>query len=153
MQPSRANDTFIATFISLIVIFISLTKGDALYLGTWYYFTVPAIILSLCAIIKPAPLFLTGASLGIAITILCVMSVNWNASRPEGLLGLGHIFSLPGAIIGVLLAAKKARGQFIQLPYTSLSMGLGGILIGYLINQTIICNTVMWCGPLSLTIK
>jgi len=153
MHPSRSNDIFLAAFISLAVIFLTLIKGDALYLGIWYYFTVPAVILSLCAAIRPAPFFLTGASLGIAITLLCVMSVNWSSSHPEGLLGLGHVSSLPGAIIGVLLAAVTAKRKNITLPYTSLSMGLGGLLIGYLINQTVVCNTVMWCGPLSMPIK
>ena len=153
MHPSRSNDIFLSALISLAVIFVTLIKGDALYLGTWYYFAVPAIILSLCAAIRPAPLFLTGASLGIAITLLCVMSVNWSSSQPEGLLGLGHVSSLPGAIIGVLLAAVKAKKKHITLPYTSLSIGLGGLLIGYLINQIVVCNTVMWCGPLSMPIK
>ena len=153
MHPSRSNDIFLAALISLLVIFITITKGDALYLGVWYYLTVPAIILTLCAAIRPAPLFLTGASLGIAITMLCVMSVNWNSSHPEGLLGLGHVSSLPGAIVGVLLAAVTAKKKSINLPYTSFSMGLCGLLVGYFINQTIVCNTVMWCGPLSMPIK
>jgi hypothetical protein len=153
MHPSRSNDILLATFISLGVTFLALIKGDALYLGIWYYLAVPAIILSLCATLRPAPLFLTGASLGIAITLLCVMSVNWKSSNPEGLLGLGHVSSLPGAIIGVIIAALIAKKKIIEFPYTSFSMGLGGLLVGYLINQTIVCNTVMWCGPLSIPIK
>ncbi len=153
MHLSHSNDIFLAAIISLAVTFLSVTKGDALYLGTWYYLTVPFIILSLCVAIRPAPLFLTGASLGIAITLLSVMSVNWNSSSPEGLLGLGHVSSLPGATIGVVTSAIIAKRKNITLPYTSMSMGLGGLLIGYLINQTVACNTVMWCSPLSMTIK
>lgn len=153
MPVSRSDDMFLAVFISLLVIFLSWIKGDALYLGIWYYITVPAVILSLCAVIRPAPLFLTGASLGIAITLLCVMSVNWSSSRPEGLLGLGHVFSLPGAIVGVLLAAVAAKKNHVRLYYISLLMGLGGLLVGYLINQVVVCNTVMWCGLLSIPVK
>lgn len=37
--------------------------------------------------------------------------------------------------------------------FTALLLGLSSLLIGYFINQVIICNTVMWCGPLSLPIK
>ena len=153
MHLSRSNDILLAAILSLAIVWFVFLNGDALYLGIWYYFAVPIVILGACAALRPPPLFLTGTSLGIAISLLCVMSVNWGASRPEGLLGLGHIFSLPGAIISVLFAASMARKKFAELPYTALSLGLGGLLIGYLINQIIVCNSVMSCGPLSMLTK
>lgn len=153
MQILRVNDIFLAVVLSLAVVWLAFVKGDALYLGIWYYFAVPIVILGACAALRPTPLFLTGTSFGIAITLLCVMSINWGASRPEGLLGLGHVFSLPGAIIGAVLAASLAKRKFENKPFTALLLGLSSLLIGYFMNQVVICNTVMWCGPLSLSIK
>ena len=153
MHLSRSNDILLATIISLAVAWFVFLNGDVLYLGIWYYFAVPIVILGACAALRPPPLFLTGTSLGIAISLFCVMSINWGVSRPEGLLGLGHIFSLPGAIISVLFTASMARKRIAERPYTALSLGLGSLLVGYLINQTVVCNTVMWCGPLSMPTK
>ncbi|MGA4321772.1 hypothetical protein [Ectopseudomonas hydrolytica] len=153
MHISRSNDILLAAIVSLAVVWLALINGDALYLGIWYYFAVPIVILGACAALNPAPLFLTGTSLGIAISLLCVMSVNWGASRPEGLLGLGHLFSLPGAIISAILTASLVKRKFGNRPLMALSLGLSGLLIGYFINQIIVCNSVMWCGPLSLSAK
>ena len=153
MHISRANDIYLAAALSLAVVWLTMINGDALYLGVWYYFAVPIVILGACAALRPTPLFLTGTSLGIAITLICLMSINWGSSRPDGFLGLAHIFSLPGAIITVLFAASLAKRKFENKPFTAMSLGLSGLLIGYFINQVIVCNTVMWCGPLSLPIK
>ena len=81
------------------------------------------------------------------------MSINWNATRPEGLLGLGHLFSLPGAFIGVLVTAIVARKKAATHPFVLFLFGFVGLLVGYFLNQLVVCNTVMWCGPLSLPLK
>lgn len=127
--------------------------GDALYLGLWYYIAVPVVILGACAAFRPVPLFLFGAACAIAISMLALMSVNWLAVRPEGLLGLGHIFSLPGAFVAALGTAFFAKKKQITRPFAAFLLGLGGYGGGYFINQLVVCNTLMWCGSLSLPIK
>lgn len=92
MQILRVNDIFLAVVLSLAVVWLAFVKGDALYLGVWYYFAVPIVILGACAVLRPTPLFLTGTSLGIAITLLCVMSINWGASRLRACSGLVMYF-------------------------------------------------------------
>ncbi len=78
------------------------------------------------------------------------MSINWSAERPEGLLALGHLTSLPGAAIGIVLALLVARR--IQTPALILLAAFSGLLTGFFVNQLVVCNTVMWCGPLSLPV-
>ena len=76
MTLSRALDAVLAAVVSLTVILIVIVKGDALYLGLWYYFVVPAVLLGLSAALRAKPLFLLGASLAISITLIVYMTVN-----------------------------------------------------------------------------
>ncbi|HAQ27767.1 hypothetical protein [Stutzerimonas nitrititolerans] len=148
MRPSRVLDVILAATVSLPLPIAVLWAGDPIYVGLWYYFIVPAIALGLAATFQTKPLFLLGSSLGITATLLAYMSVNWSAARPEGLLVLGHLFSLPGAAIGIALAASLANRS--QRTVTVLLLGFFGLLSGFLINQFVVCNTLMWCGPLSM---
>jgi hypothetical protein len=150
MQASRAVDAKLAIAASLPLPIVVLLNGDPLYLGLWYYLVLPAGILGLCAAFRVKPLFLLGTAFAIAVTLLAVMSVNWLATRPEGLLGLGHIFSLPGAVIGSAASALLTRRNASFQPASTLLLAFFGLLCGYFINQLVVCNTVMWCGPLSL---
>ncbi len=153
MPISRLIDVSLAALVVLALVFLVLIKGDPLYLGVWYYLAVPVIIVGTCAAFRVAPLFLLGSSFAIAITFLSIMSVNWRAARPEGLLGLGHLFSLPGAFVGVLIAMAIVKRKATITVFAAFLFGFVGLLAGYFINQLVVCNTVMWCGPLSLPIK
>ena len=153
MKFTRTLDASLAIAIAIAIVVIVMIKGDALYLGLWYYIAVPVVVLGTCSLFRPAPLFLFGAAFAIAISMLALMSVNWLAARPEGLLGLGHIFSLPGAfavVLGIIFVAKKKQ---ITRPLSAFLLGFGGWGGGYFINQLAVCNTVMWCGFLSLPIR
>lgn len=153
MTYSRVLDTVLAVAIAFAVVLIVMVKGDALYLGFWYYFVVPAVFLGLCAALHTKPFFLFGTSLALSITLISYVTVNWFSSRPEGLLGLGHVFSLPGAAAGGLVAAAHLRRYASAGPATALIVAFVGVSIGFFINQLLVCNTVMWCGPLSLSLK
>lgn len=153
MMYTRTFDATLAIAIEFTVVLLVISKGDPLYLGLWYYIAVPVVVLGACAAFRPAPLFLFGTALAMAISMLSLMSVNWLATRPLGLLGLGHIFSLPGAFLVVLGTAFVARKKQIIRPFVAFLFGLVGFGVGYFINQLVVCNTVMWCGPLSLPIN
>jgi hypothetical protein len=150
MQLSRNFDVALAVAISLLLPAVVLLLGDPIYIGIWYYFVVPAVALGLGAAFRVKPLFLSGVSLAVTVTLLIYMSINWSAERPEGLLGLGHLFSLPGAGIGVMLGAVLSKQT--EYPLAGLLSGLLGLLSGFLVNQIVVCNTLMWCGPLSMKI-
>ena len=153
MRLSRSLDATLAAVVSFAVILMVIVKGDALYVGLWYYFVVPSVLLGLCASLRPKPLYLFGASLALCITLIFYLTLNWRASRPEGILGLGHTFSLPGAIAGALIAAVLLRRYASVGPISALITGFAGVMVGFFINQLLLCNTVMWCGPISLPLK
>lgn len=126
-------------------------KGDALYVGAWYYTVIPFVIIGLCALLKPKPFFLLGASLGLAATYVVYLAINWRSEDPEGLLALGHLFSLPGALIAVLAVASRSRHRNSVTPIMGFAYGAGGLITGFCINQLVVCNTLMWCGPFSFS--
>ena len=134
VKPSTL-DTIFAAVIGLITVSIVMIKGDALYIGLWYYFAVPIVILGIGAALRTKPMFLFGISLAIAITLIFYMSINWRATRPEGLLGLGHLFSLPGAVVGVLIAATLLKRKATASLFIAFLFGLIGLLGGFFVNQ------------------
>jgi hypothetical protein len=120
-------------------------SGDILFVGLWYYMLVPAATLTLAIVMRAKPLFLSGASLAIAVSLLTYMYINWRLTRPEGLLALGHVFSLPGAAVGMALAIFF--GFRLKHPAHLLVIGIGGTACGFLANQLLVCNSLLWCGP------
>lgn len=150
MKLSNAHEALLSLAISLIVIGLVLRFGDALYIGIWYYIAVPVFAYLLGSFFKPVSLFQTGNSLGVAILFLFYLNINWQATRPEGLLGLGHLFSLPGAAIGICLSAFLLKRKKAPSFIIAFCAGLFGVVFGFFLNQIIVCNTVMWCGPLSI---
>ena len=149
MKPLSALDAIFAAVIALVTVSIVMVKGDALYIGLLYYFAVPIVIVGIGAALRAKPMFLFGTSLAIAITLIFYMSINWQATRPEGLLGLGHLFSLPGAVVGVFIAATSLKRKATTSLFIAFLFGLIGLLSGFFVNQLIVCNTVLYCGQLS----
>ena len=147
MQLSHRTDLVIAAAISLIPVVSMLVFGNMLFVGLWYYLLVPAATLTLAIVMRAKPLFLSGASLAIAVTLLTYMYINWSSTRPEGLLVLGHLFSLPGAAVGMALAIFL--GFRLKHPALLLVIGIGGTACGFLANQLLVCNSLLWCGPFS----
>ena len=150
MNISRKHDTYFSISLLIAVVVLVLIFGDAMYIGIWYYLLIPIITLLITWGFKSPPLFQTGAVLGLSITFLIYLSLNWNAERPEGLLGLGHLFSLPGAAIGLVFSAYFLKMRNIFGASIGFTLGLFGVLVGFFMNQVVVCNTVMWCGLLSL---
>ena len=138
-------DRILFACISLISIIIVLIFGDALYIGLWYYLAIPLVAFSLTLPFKPNQLFLTGISLAIQFTLITYLYINLSAERPEGLLGLGHLFSLPGLAAGIIAASIYVKDKY-KKQHIMLSIGFFGTASGFIINQLIICNTLMYCG-------
>jgi hypothetical protein len=133
MELSNRQDATIATAISLVAPLIVLTVGDPLYIGLWYYLVIPAFVIGLGVLLDAPPPYVAGASLAAAVSLLGYMSINMFAARPEGLLGLGHLFSLPGAVIGYFVAMRFAK-RSSRLP-AILALGFLGWAVGFVINH------------------
>ena len=144
-QASTRSDLARALALTGLFSCVVLVLGDHLYLGIWYYLAVPLTALGLGLLCRCPPWFLTGTTIGALLTLAVYALIN--AQRAEGLLALGHLFSLPGAAAGIVLGAALSRRW--PGPSTAFALGLGGLLLGFAANQLVVCNTLMWCGPLS----
>ena len=132
----------IISLISIVVVFI---MGDPLYLGVWYYIIVAIIAYFLAWCFKVKPLFLTGCALAILFSYIPYFLYNMFAARPEGLIGLGHLFSLPGLALGILFTGSYLKNKPFH-PAKILVLSLLGVLLGFIINQIIVCNSVLHCS-------
>lgn len=149
-------DRILFIAISLIVIATILVVGDPMYVGLWYYIAIPAVTYLITLPFQPKPYFLTGVALATQVTYVPYFYHNLFSVRPDGLIGLGHLFSLPGLIAGVLVSGfifnKIAACSFYRMAGAFIIT-----LLCFLLNQLIVCNTKMYCGgliwPLSLMSK
>jgi len=138
------------TLISVVSIFI---LGDPLYVGLWYYIAIPLVAYFLSIYFKPQRFFLTGIILTILFSFAPYFYQNLTETKPEGLIALGHLFSLPGFALGIIVAGYFIKSKGFN-PFLTLIISFAISLLGFLINQLIVCNMVMYCGtfiwPLSI---
>lgn len=148
MNLTLRTDAIITTAAIALLAEITLTKGDVLFIGHWYYASVLLLTFIPRALIHTKPLFISGAVLAAGLTFGIYIRANWAPSTTNDLLGLGHIFSLPGAFIGLLITAIISLFSKYHKPILAFTSGLLGFGIGFLVNQTVLCNTVLACGVL-----
>ncbi|AKH19182.1 hypothetical protein [Sedimenticola thiotaurini] len=141
-------DSALFVVISLIGISTVVVVGDVMYVGFWYYIALPAVAYLLAITIKPKPLFLTAVSFAILATYIPYFYHNLFTEHPEGLLGLGHLLSLPGLAVGIVLTGLWLKSSALN-PFGIFAVGSTGVFAGFLINQFIVCNSVMYCGNLT----
>jgi len=140
--------SFVLPFIALLVI-IGI-KGDALYLGVYYYLVSFAILATIFYLAKAKPAFSFAISFIYVSSVIIYMTFNWFTDKPEGLLGLGHTFSMPGFVVGLILSLIYIKRSKQESNINVFFIGALTTTIGFLINQLIICNTFFDCGAFSL---
>lgn len=133
-------------YILLVVAVI--VGGDSLSTAYLYPLLAPIVTFEICSWAEMRPYYLAGVSVVMFLTILIYLSINWFSSRPEGLLVLGHLFSLPGLILGAIAFSNRDRTGTHGYA-ASVFLGIVGASIGFSVAQGVTCNTVMYCGALS----
>jgi hypothetical protein len=151
MKITRRRDLAFAVAAALPLPVAVWLVGDPLFMGRWYGLAVPAAAIGLAMLFRVRAFFLTGVSLAATLTLLAYMLITVYVVRQQGLLGLGHLASLPGAGLGIVAGAGLLRRW--PGPLAGLFCGSLGLLGGFLLNQLVVCNTLMWCGPLSWPIR
>lgn len=135
--------------VALVLIYAS-TAGNALYLGYWYLVGVSAIALLPGLILRARAMFLTGTTAAVSLTLLIYMSVISSLGRDGGLMGLGHLFSVPGMFLGTSVSAWLLRFRLnANLAWVIAGVAFVGAGLGFMIGQVIVCNTVLYCDALS----
>ncbi len=136
--------------VALVLAYAS-AAGNTLYLGYWYLTLVPIVMLLPGLILSARPLFLTGTTTAVVVTLLVYMTIVSSSGRDGGLVGLGHLFSAPGMVVGTSVSAWLLRFRVqARLPWIVAGIAFLGAGFGFLIAQIIVCTTAMYCGALSM---
>lgn len=145
---SRRTDSVFALGVGLAVLAATVVVGDPIYAGIWYYLIAWLGLVGLVQLAKASPLLTTGSAVALAASFVFYWA--WQASLPEpdGLLGLGHLFSLPGLGIAAVIAAVLSRLRQMN-PWTAFATGALACCAGFAIAQLVVCRSMMYCGALS----
>lgn len=145
---TRIVDITLALGIGAALLAAVFIFGDPAYLGPWYYVLAWCGLVGLIQVAKAPPLSTLGAAIALAATFLVYWA--WQASllRPDGLLGLGHLFSLPGLALAAVVAALYSRRRGLK-PVTAFAVTFIACCAGFGAAQLAVCRTAMYCGPIS----
>ena len=127
-------DLAVSLGIALLLLVIVVSTGDPLQFGPWYYLLIPALLVSFGVLLGAPSPYLTGASLAAAASLFIV----WGAESPGGPVALGHLFSLPLAMLGYVGGQSAARREVGGMAILALGcLGWGG---GFLMTQIMMCR-------------
>ncbi len=147
------EDLVLSLLLVALVLAYAASAGNALFLGYWYVLGVPMMMLIPGLVFRVRALFLTGTTAAVVGSLVIYMALISNAGREGGLMGLGHLFSVPGMFVGAAVSAWLLRFRLkTSLPWILAGLAFLSVGFGFLICQVIVCNTVMFCGALSLPI-
>ncbi|MGW8394699.1 hypothetical protein [Pseudoduganella sp. HUAS MS19] len=145
---TRILDIVLALGLGAALLTAVFIFGDPAYLGPWYYVLAWCALVGLVQITKAPPLSTLGAATALTATFLGYWAWQASLSRPEGLLGLGHLFSLPGLAVAAVVAALYARRIGLR-PATAFAMTFVACCAGFGAAQLVVCRTALYCGPIS----
>lgn len=145
---TRTLDIALALGLGAVLLTVVFVFGDPAYLGPWYYLLAWGGLIGLIQIGKAPPLSTLGGTTALTATFLGYWA--WQASlpRPEGLLGLGHLFSLPGLALAAVMVAVLARRRRLK-PVSAFAAAFAACSAGFGIAQFIVCRTALYCGAIS----
>ncbi|OUM34495.1 hypothetical protein B8W72_10860 [Pseudomonas putida] len=151
MTLSRRDDLTCAILMITAVLLYFSMGADPLYTGLGYLIAVPAVTLVPGLILQAPALFLTGTTGTAIVTLLAYMKIMSSLDQTEGMLALGHMFSVAGMLVGAGVSAWLLRYHLkTSLPWIVAGIGVLGAALGFMVAQMVVCNTLMYCGSLSL---
>ncbi|MCU1720242.1 MULTISPECIES: hypothetical protein [unclassified Pseudomonas] len=131
------NDIVWFCLISLIVPSLVMIYGDAMYAGLYYYLAVPAVALLITIWLSPGKGFLVGLGVALAIEFILVLQINWRSEHQDGMVGVLHMASLPGALIAIVFAGRKFKRRPKVSPLAATLLGSVYVLAGCTLTQVL----------------
>ncbi len=146
MRDYLLPDTLLSILVFVSLMCLILIYGDSLYVGFWYYLLVFFVSYLIAYFFYSYSFFQFGSSLSVVIIFLLFLNINWgniyikNVIGSDDMLGILHLFSLPGMAIGILISANKCssfKNIFISKK-KCFWIGFFGSFFGFLINLIIV---------------
>lgn len=154
MTVGRKDDLAYSILLITPALLYASMGADPLCAGSWYLLSVPMATLLPGLILRAPALFLTGTTAAAIASLLIYMKIMVSLARPEGLLVLGHLFSMPGMLVGTGVSAWLLRYRVkASLSWLVAGIAFLGAAIGFMIAQMILCSTLMYCGALSFGVR
>jgi hypothetical protein len=113
-----------------------------------HFIGLPLVTIAMLLAGKPLPLYITGVALAyfLSYTLYIVIDTIW----PRDMVGMDHWLAAPGALIGAIAALILLKKSRSPTQIKALAFGLTGTLTGFIVANEFFCNTVTYCGPLSV---
>jgi|WetSurMetagenome_2_1015567.scaffolds.fasta_scaffold501337_1 hypothetical protein len=142
------NEYYIALFSILfgVIVTIVLSPKNEYFFGNFVSYWAPqVIIIALLMVLRFRPAIISGCAIVLSVYLVCYWA--WMQSLParEGLEWLGYYFSLPGAIIGSIIAGIDSKYHLNNQIFKTILISAFLTFIGLFLNQIIVCGTVMYC--------
>jgi hypothetical protein len=153
MEFSRSLDAFFASAIVIAASLIAAAAGFPKLIGC--FLILPSASLGIFALLRVKPLFLSGSCLAICTAnfIYVVKAVSASDINSSGSVVMFLAMSTGSGFIGAILAGLLLRRCVSAGPVLALIVGFAGVSVGFFFSQLTICNSVMWCDPLSFPLK
>ncbi len=125
----------------------ALASKDSFFFSNFLFFWgSQVLVLAFISMFRPRAAVVAGIAFSLALYLCLFGSWVFTRSHPDSMAWLGYVFSLPGAIVGVLLVASLSQRQ---PNLGSLAVGLtaaAAVASGIAANQLFVCSTLMYCG-------
>ena len=153
MKFSRLLDVMIAAAIVVSTSLIAAAAGYARLIE--YFLIVSSVFFAVCASLRAKPLFLSGSCLTLCITNFpySAYAISTSDINSSGFVVMSQVTSTVGGLAGAIIASALLRRYAYAGATMALFVGFAGVSVGWFTTQLTICNTVMWCGPLTFSFK
>ena len=148
MPGTRRDDLVCALLLTGTFCAFVLTGFGSL---AWHLGTLPLAAIVLGLVFRAPPLFLSATTAAALTVITAYLFFTASLGREGGLSWLGLWFSAPGMLLGIsatvwLLCYRVRTSQ----PWIVAGLGFAGAVLGFMLGQLVVCNSLMHCGPLTL---
>lgn len=137
----------VACVVLGICVSVALAPKDEFFLSNFLFFWGSQVLVLFFALV-----FCLRAAVvaGIAFSLALYLGLfgAWIFTRtyPDSMAWLGYVFSLPGAVVGVVFMALLLQRRPNLGSFAVALVAAAAVAVGIAINQTVVCSTLMYCG-------
>jgi|GEM_PF-5112366 len=148
MPSTRRDDLVYALLLTGAFCAFVLTGFGSL---AWQLSALPLAAIGLGLALRAPPLLLSASTAATLAVITAYLFFTASLGREGGLAWIGLWFSAPGMLLGIGATVWLLRYRFrTSLPWIVAGLGFAGAVLGFMLGQLVVCNSLMDCGPLTL---
>jgi hypothetical protein len=149
-QQDFTNESFalLPSVLAGVAVAIVLAPKNDFFFGNFMFYWIPqAIVLGILISFTSRPAVVSGVAVILALYLAAYGAwLFFTTTDDAGLAWLGYLFSLPGAAIGAIAGALFIKQRNYQRAMIVGAIAAVSSLVGLVLNQLLICSTVMYCG-------